>query len=341
MRAQVTDGFRTIRGDRGLIALIAFSSAVVFVYGFEQVVHVLVATDRLDMSASGIGVLGAAIGVGGLLVAPFTARLGGGPSAGWLLAISGILLGAPLALLAVISNPVVAIIVLLFEGMGTIAFEVLFITLLQRATPEDALARVFGLQDSITAVAQLLGSLAAPVLVAAVALESSLWIAGGLMMLTSVALAAPLNSLALRADGERQRFEPVTDRLRQLGIFGDAPQAALERLARSARHVSVAAGDAVFHEGDDPDDLFVIVSGVAAVLREFDGEISRLVANDWFGEIGLVRRAPRNASVTAVEDLELLAIPGTVFLDALTLNEALPDPLRLTLAARMSQPSGE
>ena len=312
-----------------------------FLYGFEQVVHVLVATERLGMSASGVGVLGAAVGVGGLIVAPFTARLGGGPSAGMLLAASGLLLGVPMALLAVITNPVVAVAVLLVEGMGMIVFEVLFITLLQRATPEDALARVFGMQDSVTAVAQLLGSLAAPILVAVVALEGSLWIAGGTMVVASVLLAGPLNAMSTRADAERQRYAPVTDRLRRLGIFGDASQAALERLARSAVPRSVSAGTAVFHEGDQPDDLFIIVSGEAAVTRDGVGEVSRLTTDEWFGEIGLVRRAPRNATVSAVGDLEVLAIPGAVFLDALTLNEVLPDPLRLTLTARMASTSGD
>jgi MFS family permease len=341
VRQQIVDGFATIRADRGLIALVAFTSAVVFLYGFEQVVHVLVATERLGMSASGVGVLGAAVGVGGLIVAPFTARLGGGPSAGMLLAVSGLLLGVPMALLAVITNPVVAIAVLLVEGMGMIVFEVMFITLLQRATPEDALARVFGLQDSVTAVAQLLGSLAAPILVAVVALEGSLWIAGGTMVVASVLLAGPLNAMSTRADAERQRYAPVTERLRRLGIFGDASQAALERLARSAVERWVSAGTAVFHEGDQPDDLFIIVSGEAAVTRAGVGEVSRLTTDEWFGEIGLVRGAPRNATVSAVGDLEVLAIPGAVFLDALTLNEVLPDPLRLTLTARMASTTGD
>ena len=156
-RSQIADGLRTVRAQPGIAALIAFSGIVVFLYGFEQVVHVLVATNRLGMSASGVGILGGAIGVGGLLVAPFTARLGDGPSTGRLLALSGVLMGLPLALLALISSPVVAVIALFVEGAGGIAFEVLFITLLQRATPEDMLARVFGLQDSVTSVAQLLG----------------------------------------------------------------------------------------------------------------------------------------------------------------------------------------
>ena len=338
---QLAEGLRTVRAEPGLAALIAFSSVVVFLYGFEQVVHVLVATNRLGMSASGVGVMGAAIGVGGLVVAPFTARLGDGPSAGLLLALTGLLMGVPLVLLAVISSPVVAVIVLLVEGAGGIAFEVLFITLLQRATPEDMLARVFGLQDSVTSVAQLLGSLAAPLLVAGVKLEATLWIGGGLVVVVAVLLAVPLNRLSVRSDAQRRRYAPTVARLRGLPIFDDARQAALERLARAARPRSVPAGQVVFCEGDAADDLFVIVGGTASVRKKAVGEVGRLGVDDWFGEVGLIQGAPRNATVSAIEDLDLLVISGTVFLDALTTNELLPEPLRLSLAFRTSPPVAE
>jgi MFS family permease len=340
-KAQIVDGFRTIHAEPGLAALIIFTSTVVFFYGFEQVVHVLVATNRLGMSAAGVGVLAGAVGIGGLLVAPFTARLGDGASAGLLLALSGVLMGLPLALLAVISSPAVAVVALLVEGVGGIAFEVLFITLLQRATPENMLARVYGLQDSLTAVAQLLGSLAAPLLVSGVKLEASLWIVGGLLVVASVLLARPLNQLSLRSDAQRRVYAPITERLGSLRIFGDARLAALERIARAARHRTVAAGEAVFEEGDEADDLFVIVSGTATVRRAADGEVNRLGVDDWFGEVGLIQGAPRNATVSAVDDLELLVISGRIFLDALTTNDFLPDPLRLSLAARATPPSSE
>lgn len=99
--------------------------------------------------------------------------------------------------------------------------------------------------------------------------------------------------------------------------------------------------DVVFREGDDTDDLFVILEGAVTVQRAGVGEASRLGRDDWFGEVGLIRGSPRNATVSAVEDLELLVISGRVFLDALTTNEVLPDPLRFSLAARTPTPAAE
>ena len=331
----VEQGMAVVRADPGLVALIGFVSAAVFLFGFEQVVHVLVA-DRLGMGANGVGVLGAAVGVGGLLMAPFTARLGGGRRGGGLLAASGLLLGLPMVALAVINTAAAACAVLVVEGVGVILSEVLFITLLQRSCPEESLGSVYGLQDSASAGAQLLGSIAAPLLVAGLDLSWSLVIGGGVVVVATILLAPGLHRLAVRVDDERQRVAPVVVRLRRLGIFGDASQAALERIARAARPVSVPTGHTVFTEGDQPDDLYVIDAGEVVVAIADRGEVRRLGPDDWFGEIGLLRRVPRTATVTATIASELLAIPGGVFVDALAIAEVLPDPLRLSMSARLA-----
>lgn len=332
----VAKGLVVVRSEPGLIALIAFASATMFLFGFEEVVQVVVADD-LGMGANGVGVLGAAVGVGGLLVAPFTARLGAGGGGGRLLAVSGLLLGLPMMSLAVIDSAVVACAVLVVEGVGVILAEVLFITLLQRSCPERSLGTVYGLQDSITAGTQMAGSIAAPVLVAGPGLGSALAVGGGVVVLSSVLLAPALNRLAVRVDADRRRLAPTVQRLRRLGIFGDASQAALERIARAARPRSVAAGTVLFNEGDVPDDLYVVESGEVAVSTAEHGEVNRLRADDWFGEIGLLRQVPRTATVTTISDSELLAIPGTVFIDALAVAEVLPDPLRSTMTVRLAQ----
>ena len=332
----VVKGLAVVRTEPGLVGLIAFASATMFLFGFEEVVQVLVADD-LGMGANGVGVLAAAVGVGGLLVAPFTARLGGGGAGGRFLALSGVLLGLPMMSLAVIDSAVLACIVLVAEGVGVILAEVLFITLLQRSCPERSLGTVYGLQDSVTAGTQMAGSIAAPVLVAGLGLSWSLVIGGGVVVVASLLLAPALNRLATRVDGDRRRLAPMVQRLRRLGIFGDASQAALERIARAARPHPLPAGTIVFHEGDIPDDLYVVETGEVAVSTAGHGEVNRLHADDWFGEIGLLRRVPRTATVTTTVDSELLAIPGTVFIDALAVAEVLPDPLRSTMTVRLAQ----
>jgi CRP-like cAMP-binding protein len=120
-------------------------------------------------------------------------------------------------------------------------------------------------------------------------------------------------------------------------MFGEASHAALERIARATTPVAVPAGTIVCRQGDIPDDLYVIDSGEVAVSTAAQGEVNRLRADDWFGEIGLLRRVPRTATVTTTVDSELLRIPGSVFIDALAGSDVLPDPLRSTMTIRLVQ----
>ena len=333
----IVDGATTVRAHAGLVAIMILTGAILFQVGVEQVVHVLVAEDRLGMGADGVGVLSAAIGVGGLVVAPFTARLGGSRFAGLMLAGSGVVFGLAMALLAVVDSTPSALAVLAVQGMGVMVFEVVFITLLQRWCREDALARVFGLNDSVTSATQLLGAIAAPLLIAGPGLNGTLWLTGGLVVIVSLAVAPALHREAVRSADELRQLEPVVARLRDLGIFGEAPQASLERLARSVKRRHVDSGTVVFHEGDQPDDLFVIDDGEFIAASVAEGELNRMRLGDWFGEIGLLRWIPRTATVTAATDGELWVIDGGVFVDALAGPERLPDPLHRTLTSRLAR----
>ena len=333
----VVKGLAIVRTEPGLVALIAFASATMFLFGFEEVVQVLVADD-LGMGANGVGVLAAAVGVGGLLVAPFTARLGGGGAGGRFLALSGVLLGLPMMSLAVIDSAVLACIVLVAEGVGVILAEVLFITLLQRSCPERSLGTVYGLQDSVTAGTQMAGSIAAPVLVAGLGLSWSLAIGGGVAV-----VAEPAAGAGAQPAGRAGRRRPAA-----AGPDGAAPAppgdlrrrvAGRAGAHRPRRPTASGArpGPSCSTRATCPDDLYVVESGEVAVSTTGTGEVNRLHADDWFGEIGLLRRVPRTATVTTTMDSELLAIPGTVFIDALAVAEVLPDPLRSTMTVRLAQ----
>jgi CRP-like cAMP-binding protein/predicted MFS family arabinose efflux permease len=333
--ADIREGSTVMARNAAIAALVVFTAAVVFQYGAELVLHVFVATDRLGMDASGVGVLAAAMGVGGLVVAPFTARLGSRRNAGTMLAASGLLMGLCMAALAFTTSPVMAVLLLAVEGIGTIVFEVLSITMLQRACPEGLLARVFGLQDSLTAASQLVGSAMAPLLLRLLDLRGALMVSGGVMVVVALLTSPALARASAASNDERVRLAPIVARLRSLGIFGDASQAALERLARASTPWTVTAGRVIFREGDRPDDLYVVSSGTFVVDTASHGIVNRLGVDDWFGEIGLLRRLPRTARVTAETDGELLLIDGQVFIDALSGPDVLPDPLRRTMTRRL------
>ena len=64
------------------------------------------------------------------------------------------------------------------------------------------------------------------------------------------------------------------------------------------------AGDVVFHQ-DDPSDgkMYFVAGGELAVIREIDGtphELNRLHPGDFFGEMAILNRQPRSATIKAI-----------------------------------------
>ena len=95
------------------------------------------------------------------------------------------------------------------------------------------------------------------------------------------------------------------------------PLPAIEQLARGLEPVHVPAGRAVFRQGDPADRFYVIETGAADVVG--DGRLlTTLGPGDGFGEIGLLRRVPRTATVRAASDLELQALTCNRFLPVVT-----------------------
>ena len=95
------------------------------------------------------------------------------------------------------------------------------------------------------------------------------------------------------------------------------PLPTVEQLARGLEPFSVPAGRVIFNQGESADCFSVIEEGAADVIG--DGRlISTLGPGDGFGEIALLRRVPRTATVRAATDLRLHALTSDRFLPAVT-----------------------
>jgi response regulator RpfG family c-di-GMP phosphodiesterase len=106
--------------------------------------------------------------------------------------------------------------------------------------------------------------------------------------------------------------------LRRSEVLDCLPGEALEALASRADPRAYAAGEVVFEEGSPGDSLHLVRSGALEVRRSEGIEqyvLARLVPGHAFGELAVLDRTPRTATVVAVEDSETVRI-GASDLDA-------------------------
>jgi signal transduction histidine kinase len=111
------------------------------------------------------------------------------------------------------------------------------------------------------------------------------------------------------------------DALRLTPIFAGVPDEHLARLAEQAIPMSMREGDFLIHEGDQADDMFVVVAGEFDVTkRSGTSEIplARVGPGAIQGELAALERGKRMASVQAATDAEVLRIPYLAVRDLLS-----------------------
>jgi MFS family permease len=320
--AQMMVGVKTIFASRAARVPVALCALVSFVYGTDTVLFVGVSEAKLGTGSEGFGYLVAGLGVGGVLMAGAVNRLAGNRRLALIITLGAVLYCLPTALLTVIHNPALACVLQVLRGGATLIVDVLAITALQRVVPNDSIARVFGVFFAFVLGAISLGALITPPIVSALGLDGGLifmaLVPAGLALLGYPALAALDQAAAARF----AELAPRIAILERLGIFAAAPQPVLERLAAACTEVEFAPGDVIIREGDPADALYVILEGSVGVTARGEGDSEKRLRTmgpeTYFGEIGLLERIPRTATVIAEAPTRCYRIDGDEFLGALT-----------------------
>ncbi len=106
--------------------------------------------------------------------------------------------------------------------------------------------------------------------------------------------------------------KPSPDLLRKVPLFAGLDDKELASLADEFNERRFSAGDRLAMEGEGGLMFFVVDSGEATV--EVHGkEVTKLGPGSAFGEIALIDRRPRTATVTAETDLRTYGLPVFVF----------------------------
>lgn len=99
----------------------------------------------------------------------------------------------------------------------------------------------------------------------------------------------------------------VVRHFQAIPLFGSVSKRGIRSVAQAATEVDLRAGKVLVREGEYDRDLYVIVSGTAVVTRK-GKKLAELVPGDFFGELALLSRAPRSATVTAYSDMRVMVL---------------------------------
>lgn len=102
--------------------------------------------------------------------------------------------------------------------------------------------------------------------------------------------------------------QPSVDLLRKIPLFADGSDTFLERLAGEFFERTYRAGDAIAEEGESGKTFIVIESGDVSVTVRGQ-EVGRLGAGQAFGEMALIDKSARSATVRAVSDAHCYLLP--------------------------------
>ena len=96
-------------------------------------------------------------------------------------------------------------------------------------------------------------------------------------------------------------------------LFAGLDDDALAKVVEAGRDLEMRRGDVLFREGDDPDELFVVLSGrIAIANKSIDGResmVALMEEGDLFGEMGLFDGRGRSAEARALETSVVTAVP--------------------------------
>ena len=95
--------------------------------------------------------------------------------------------------------------------------------------------------------------------------------------------------------------------LKRIPLFQDVPDDDLRVVTTFATSEEVGEGKVVVKEGDFANQFMAIEEGTADVTKEGE-KVGELTTGDIFGEIGLLEKEKRSATVTATSRLKLIKI---------------------------------
>lgn len=124
--------------------------------------------------------------------------------------------------------------------------------------------------------------------------------------------------------------------LSKVRMFSSLNRKELRLIARTSDVIRVPKGTEIVTEGKLGHEFYLILSGSASVRRG-GRKVASLSPGDYFGEMALLDKGPRTASVVAEEDCELLLLGQREFMSVLDQVPPVAHKLLVTMASRLRE----
>jgi len=132
------------------------------------------------------------------------------------------------------------------------------------------------------------------------------------------------------------RSDSFLDALASVPLFAACSRKELQLVEKQGERRTVTAGTALVAEGSLGAEFFVILDGTARVERH-GKKVATLGSGSYFGELSLLDRAPRNATVVAETEVELVVLGQRAFDSLLDSIPKFDKKLLAGLARRLRQ----
>ena len=153
----------------------------------------------------------------------------------------------------------------------------------------------------------------------------------------AVCLPTAADSVGRSNSASGERGASLRSELANVPLFGDLDSASLHTLISKVRVVILEEGQVLFRQGDPANSLYVVVEGAVVPIAE--GERRRKLAvlerGEFFGEIGVMAKQPRNATIEAIVDTKLLAIDRRVLWELIAKQPSVAKSILRFLRARL------
>ena len=119
-------------------------------------------------------------------------------------------------------------------------------------------------------------------------------------------------------DAAQRKRDKYEDFLSSVSILQSIDNYERSKIADSIKEQRYREGDKIISEGDEGDVFYLIISGEAVATKTLAGaseatEVMQYSAGDYFGELALLKNAPRAANVVAKSDMKVATIDRASF----------------------------